>query len=464
MDEKYRRLKNGDDSLLKRIHINNGEFLMARESMENGFKKLEYCKFLSWYSLYDTLFKTPDRIRNYHEIIMGDRMQKIYIDIDIDLKDDEFTQQIFHTAEDKLDISKTIFLECARAIKKCRPQITDNDILILNSNSNTKRSYHIIVDRWCFPSATQNKEFFKEMLDHIPLYMRKYFDSQMYSSIRNFRTYMSTKIDGSRILQMDSQSTWKPEELDLPLTELNKEIFCASLVTMIDCCRLLSFKVKEEFDVLLIRDIETVEIVKMMDIFELQSDSNCFCKDRVEDCRIFLKRKSASFCTICDRTHEKQNSYLFLTQKNDVWFNCMRGSKSKLIGNINDITDNEMSNKSTTKRYELPTFESMGLIKPNTNSIFSNSPTSITLFNQNYENETNDVQLISTGFIKNKAKIDVITDIPKSTFSISTVKSSNRSTVKIDDKLKARRDNFLKTIIKKPSGILTYNGEIPTNL
>lgn len=356
MQCRYKKLTDSDDSLLSKINIEQGNILIFYEYMKGEFKQIEYILFISWFSLYYEMMKTPDSIRNFHEVILGNKIQKIYIDIDMELVDDDYCSSNFHSAEQKLELSKTIVYYAKESIKKCRPQIKDTDILVLNANSSKKRSYHIIVDRWCFPSAKQNKEFFYEMLQHIPEHMRRYFDSQMYSSIRNFRTYMSTKIDGSRILSKDPQSTWEPDEEITDPIELNKEIFFASLVTMVDACSILPFKVDDEIEESSGKDIENEDMRKMLTIFSTLPDSYCFVQGKCNGNKLFLTRKNPSYCDICERTHEKQNSFLFLTVKNDVWLNCMRTSKSKKIGNINDcscVTSVE------EKKYELPTIFSI---------------------------------------------------------------------------------------------------------
>lgn len=356
MQCRYKKLKDNDDSLLSKINIEQGNILIFYEYMKGDFKQIEYILFMSWFSLYHEMMKTPDTVRNFHEVILGNKIQKIYIDIDIELVDDQFCMANFHSAEQKLEISKTIVYYAKEAIKKCRPQINDTDILVLNANSSKKKSYHIIIDRWCFPSAKQNKEFFYEMLSHVPDHMRRYFDSQMYSSIRNFRTYMSTKIDGSRILARDPQSTWQPDDEITDPLELNKEIFFASLVTMVDACSILPFKVDDEVSDESGKEIENEEMRKMLTIFSTFPDSYCFKQGKCTGNKIFLLRKNPSYCDICERTHEKQNSFLFLTNKNDVWLNCMRTSKSKKIGNIDTY---EYNTDVEEKKYELPTILSI---------------------------------------------------------------------------------------------------------
>lgn len=371
MEGRFNKLNDGDESLLRKVEIPNGAIAICLEQENKSIIKREYIIYPSPFSLYRELMKTPDISRHAHEIIRGGKMQKIYIDIDMPLEDDEIGTRFYHSAEEKLLISRSIVIECMRSIIKCRSQINASDILVLNSNSEIKQSYHIIVDRWCFPSATQNKDFFYEMLENIPLPWRRYFDHQMYSSIRNFRTYMSTKNDGSRILKVDHQSTWRPDEEINDTMSLNKEIFLASLVTMVDCCKLLSFTPKDKDENVPSRDINNKEIQLMLAVFKTLPESSSFESNGMKGSSLLMKRKAPTYCPICEKTHHKQNVFLFLTFNNDVWMNCIRGTKSRKLGNIDDFeslhgdqfTCYEKKSYELPKMKELPEFQSIN-VKP----------------------------------------------------------------------------------------------------
>lgn len=376
MEGRFNKLNDGDESLLGKVEIPNGAIVVCLEREERGFVKREYIIFPSPFSLYRELMKTPDHLRHFHEIIRGGKMQKIYIDIDMPLEDDEIGTKFYHSAEEKLIISNNIVRECMIAIMKCRAQIKEVDILVLNSNSSTKRSYHIIVDRWCFPSATQNKDFFYEMLEHIPLPWRRYFDHQMYSSIRNFRTYMSTKNDGSRILRVDPQSTWRSDEEINDTMALNKEIFLASLVTMVDCCKLLTFTPKEKDENVPSRDVNNKEIQLMLAVFKTLPESSSFEPNGMKGSSLLMRRKAPTYCPMCEKTHHKQNVFLFMTYNNDVWMNCIRGTKSRKLGNIDDFETSHGDEFLCYERkpYELPKMPPLPEFHP-----VSNRPSELTI-------------------------------------------------------------------------------------
>ena len=57
---------------------------------------------------------------------------------------------------------KEILVTLLRRIKEVIPQIADTDILVFNSHGETKLSYHIIIDNWCFFSKEENRGFFDE--------------------------------------------------------------------------------------------------------------------------------------------------------------------------------------------------------------------------------------------------------------------------------------------------------------
>jgi hypothetical protein len=345
----FNKIKNENGEIDQYLYSDPDIILVFNEYCDNNGKdSIRYFLFKSVYSFFIYVLENSSQTNVFHEVIFGNKPQKIYIDIDMELNDDNFLSSNFHLKSDKIKIAETIIDETIEAIKKARPLIKDEDILVLNSNSEEKVSYHIIVDRWIFSKSEDNEDFFNDMLSYINPQLHRYYDKQMYSNIRNFRVYMNYKYKKGRILKVDEKSRWIPDDLKLINDsnpnkrdyQYNKEIFLASLITNNNYCSFLNTKDKPEdnYENSELSSINEVYIDKILKVFNKLPESNYF-EHKVEKNRIFLKRKKESYCNVCERIHENQNSYLFLTNKNDIWLNCLRNSKSYKIGNINNVSD-----------------------------------------------------------------------------------------------------------------------------
>jgi hypothetical protein len=284
---------------------------------------------------------TQEHLRCYFEIIRACHSQKHYVDIDINLQDDKFNEQYPHSMEEKLAISEIIVDEYANAIIKVYPDIKKTDILVFSSNSDKKRSYHIIVDRWYLPSCKQNKEFFNKCMEFIPLSHRKYFDDRMYKPNQQFRLFLSSKCGKNRIKNISNKSMWKYDSKIIDANLLLKEVFYASLITLTDNgCSLIHTEVKNEFEFTPSRDLDNFEYCSILKLFHQYDDSGSFevigiAKNSI----VKLKRRRSSYCNVCCRNHDHEHPFIYMSFDNNVYFNCRRNEESYLLGNINDVEE-----------------------------------------------------------------------------------------------------------------------------
>ena len=354
----FRKLNNGEEALFNKINVPNDAFPVCLEEenkIPGGDPIKNFGVFRSAFTLFTKCLETILPLRCFFEIIRGNLSQKHYVDIDIKLEDDPLDIPYSHTVEEKVNISDIIVKEYISAILTLRPEIQTNDILVFNSNSNSKRSYHIVIDRWYFPSATQNKEFFNECMQLIPISHRKYFDDRMYKKIQQFRLFLSTKCGKNRMKTIDSQSTWKFEGELKSNYAILKEIFYASLVTNTGGCRLIPYKYKERMENVPSRDLENKEYNAILSLFKTFKDSSNFEILGLKGTLISLKRRCPSYCEVCQRRHDSENPFLFLSFDNNLYFNCRRNDNSTLIGNIDLISSsNEEKKNIPVSEYEAP--------------------------------------------------------------------------------------------------------------
>ena len=450
----YKKLINGDeDALFKKIDVKESDIPICLEEKHpiEGEKPIKnFAKFTSEYDLLMEIKNTPVHKRCFYEIIRGGHYQKHYTDIDCTLEDDPFTDPYPHSIEEKLNIAKLLPIEYRDAILKLKPEIKLEDIMIFNSNSNKKRSFHIIVDRWCFTSATQNKEFFNEVMEQIPLPHRKYFDNRMYKCHQQFRIFLSTKCGKDRYKLIDPMSTWKCNYSGLSSFQLLKEMFNASLITSTSSsCRIIQYKYLEKINYLPSRDMENNELLACINIFKKFKYSSSFDIMELKSALIPLKRKCPSYCDVCCRTHDNENGYLYLTFNNDLYFNCRRTDDSTLIGNIysdNESTSNELKTNNSLNVYvppsigysiEVSSFVDNGIL--NLNNKINNT------YNQIVESENNKQIIIQS------TEINIIRKKEIKKIPISNVEISEFS-----DRIKEAKTRYLnnsKTV--KPDKLLS---------
>lgn len=320
---------------MRRLDISKVAIPVCNEG--NGYK--QFAVFRGALELYDFCINQPDDKRCLFEIIRGYLYQKIYFDVDIAL--DELSKQFNHTREQKINISKQIPRFLSECIIKLRPEIATTDIMVFTSHSNNKRSFHIVVDRWCVTSAKQNRRFFECVMAYIPAPWRQYFDSSMYKSIQQFRLYMSTKFGKGRMKILDpTDSTWVPDD-GISREECNRQVFLCSLITRTDNCYVLPFDEEEEEDVEYDTiDVNDVEAVKLFEIIKTMPYAGCFSIVERKNNLVVMKRLMPSFCSVCETTHDNENPCVVVSPNGNVNLDCRRHPEKKKLhlGNIFDDT------------------------------------------------------------------------------------------------------------------------------
>lgn len=363
--EWFRLLNSDQNSLFRKKNIGRKSIPVCNEG--NSYK--EFAVFRTPLTLYDHCLTLPDDQRCLYEIIRANLYQKFYLDIDMGLC--ETSKEFDHDREQKIAIAKQIPSYAIDCIIKIKPEIKRTDILVFTSHAEDKRSFHIVVDRWCVSSAKNNRKFFDAFMQHIPVPWRQYFDASMYKSLQNFRLYMSTKVGKNRMKIFSLlDSPWKPDNNVDPI-ECNRQVFLASIITRTDNCILLPFEEDEEVKEFNEVELLESEIPKLMIIIKNMPYARCFTISERKNNLVVMRRLAPNFCKVCDRQHDGENPYITVCSSGDVMFDCRRNSdKIRVkIGNINDI---EIENKPEINSIEVPFFECK-TPQSTTSSVTSNS-------------------------------------------------------------------------------------------
>lgn len=116
-----------------------------------------FAMFSPLYTFAKELVKVSPEERCFFEVILGNRPQKPYFDIDIDKKEYNITEK------EALDLINHISMAILTD-----QRINSKDILIFTSHGSSKFSYHIIVNNWCLPDQESNKSYCLGVISKVP--------------------------------------------------------------------------------------------------------------------------------------------------------------------------------------------------------------------------------------------------------------------------------------------------------
>lgn len=258
------------------------------------------------------MLKEDPMDRRFFEIILGNRSQKPYFDIDISDPTIEESQglELIH------ELKESILVDT---------RISETDILVFSSHGPGKLSYHVIVNNWCLPDYNSNKEYCGRIISRIPdsFMMKKFMDITMYKSIQQLRIFGNTKVGKERFKILDKHSL-SIKDKDYRFKFMT--ILLNSLITNTGSCRILEYTALVQKVWTGSNEELTLEEIKIVEKLPFILDGTFEILD-VKGRLIPLKRKTPSFCPICKRVHENENQFLtFSNDSNRIYINCHRKS------------------------------------------------------------------------------------------------------------------------------------------
>ncbi len=329
------------------------------ESLESIFglellkKKLVVCYQLKYrlYSMFDSasefLFyakKIPIEKRHFFEVVVT-RKQKPHFDVDI---------PITGAIKDNPNIHKEVLNDLIKSIIYCLKEENINvdpieEILVFESHGPNKKSYHVIIDGYYHETNIEAGCFYHNVIDMMLPYHSLYIDSSVYKTVQQFRMLGSRKNGTNRIKRFLRRKDYIP-----------KDLFLRSLISYTGRCKVLpSFDTSEE-DMNFSTNQPSINIDDQSDLVQKSLNilaSYCdapynsskfpFSLISTKKNLMILKRLFPSFCQRCDRVHEKENPYLYVSNIGNLYFDCRRDSKVNnkiLIGKLftnQDFVDQE---------------------------------------------------------------------------------------------------------------------------
>jgi hypothetical protein len=346
---------------------------------------------------------TPHR-RSFFEIILGEFAQKPHFDIDMDFADIagmEEDQKAAYAERVKDLLVESIVVTLNR-LGVAPVDIGDN-ILLYTSHSTTKRSYHVIVDRWSHPNNIEARAFYNEVVAMIAPSEAQWIDVAVYSPRQQFRIVGSQKIGSFRPKIFCKTWMFKGLEIvhryqelpDSPEHELLIQ-FEESLASQTNNCTMLpmigpptsdpsangGFGSLDGLDQDLEPELVRAALKATAEYGKVNSAEFPYSLTAIRGSLLVLKRLRPSRCPVCIRVHEHENPFLTVGPKPDnsslrpVYFHCRRAETGLrlLIGNIvdNSITVTEGRNDHSLASGQYGSTGSTGTTKERSDRLLGN--------------------------------------------------------------------------------------------
>lgn len=323
-----------------------------------------FCVFKDYIDFYNYLINYSHDAMSFYEVILGNNHQKPHFDIDIDKN--VFTKMY---GEENFDEKVQLILDwiirsCIEVLKSKKIEIKVNkNILVYTSHSKNKKSFHIIIDKYHHINNHEAKKFYNCVMEYFfkicdsvykdgNFHKSSFIDSKVYSTLQQFRILGNQKRGSNRPKVFNQKFLFEGNVInhiqsEKPRNKNHENLInlSKSLVSFVkECTPLPEFLTEEEKmaikgfkNIKIDDDIAKLAFESFKIYWKNNNDSDYlpFRFFKIVGQLITLKRLSPSKCEICNRIHDKENSYLFVL-KNNVYWNCRRSEngQSLFIGQI----------------------------------------------------------------------------------------------------------------------------------
>jgi len=268
----------------------------------------------------------------YHEVIRGDRPQRLRFDIDL------------KTSEEEVDINEILY-DIIYAIVSAfyelyyvdlAESIDYSDIVITTSSDHTKHSFHIIVLNYYVLNNEEAKEFALTVSNALPEYINKIIDKAVYNKTQSFRVFGSAKCGTTRYKRQNAELSEMLGTRYLSESELKKYNYLliespnGKLLPRI--CDALETTETEASEDIILKALELSKEITAGHEF-VKNIGNLLC----------FRRISPTRCRICEETHSRDNSLMLYIRNGKLYECCkQRKKKSILIGVVGEIVASDV--------------------------------------------------------------------------------------------------------------------------
>jgi hypothetical protein len=315
----------------KAFHHNDGRLIVHY----NDGKRRWYTSFANYLEFWLGLHKYGLTEYEFSEVILGDYHQKPRIDIDMSSSDHDHRDVLTHTISALILVMRELKVELNLS----------TDVALYSSHGSTKKSYHIILHRWCVPTHKHADWILRKVRELLPPQYQEYIDTGVAKAVQSFRMLHCSKAsaDGTEIRTKLFVPCWEykgetivstiGDESGYNVWKIGIEEFEASLITYVADCEILSIPdLKEEKRIYEDQDINWDALEAW---FSKTEFSGYFHLDETDAKGIVrLQRFASSHCPICARVHDREHAFLVVRSDGNVSYGCHRtNAKPIFLGN-----------------------------------------------------------------------------------------------------------------------------------
>lgn len=313
------------------FHHNDGRLIVHY----NDGKRRWYTSFANYLDFWIGLHEHKLTEHEFSEVILGDYHQKPRIDIDMPSNDHDHREVLTLTVDALIAVMEGLKMKLNLS----------TDVALFSSHGTAKKSYHIILHRWCVPSHKHADWIIHKVHELMPPEYQGYIDTGVAKAVQSFRMLHCSKArtEDAEIRTKFFIPCWDykgetvvstiGDESGYNVWKIGIEEFEASLVTYVADCEMLSIPhLREEKRIYEDQDIDWKALETW---FKKSEFSSCFELDESDLKGIVrLQRRDSSHCPICARVHDSDHAYLILRSDGSVSYGCYRTNvKPIFLGN-----------------------------------------------------------------------------------------------------------------------------------
>lgn len=308
--------------------------------------------------------------RNFHEVTVENRNQKMRFDLDIKKTSDSGEKILFEKVQEfRDDLVTAIIKEYGELGVTLIPE---KHILVFSSHGKEKWSFHIIIDGFYCENSKECQELYKRITCRMKSKHMEWLDNGIYSSNHCLRILGSCKNEKDEIRVKKLETIWKYLDKEIHFaygqeikSENHKMVleFERSFITLTENCFPIPNLTSQEAMEGMEQQKKSLQLdEEIMDyafrVFRSTFGDICSYVSTMSN-MIMLKRNFPTGCPICDRVHDADNAFLMvkpihcenqIIKKYEIYFDCRRSNGKKMkIGEKVVLNDKENLEKSPKK-------------------------------------------------------------------------------------------------------------------
>lgn len=311
--------------------VNNSIKVISRQ---NEYGVYEYTAFDNHIDLFKYVVACSEANRCFHEVPLGNVFQKPRFDIDIKTKalPEGVADVMAFGHQLRLRLLERIVVVLNAAGIKLDPA---KHFLLYNTHRQEKYSSHILIDGYFHADCEDALGFYEKVVGDDEQ-LQKYVDRAVYHRNHSLRMLWCRKtgVGKAKTQEMEFEFDgrfWQHETL--PNEEYKISLlrqFEKSLITFTSQCLALPPYAtrKKRYDA---PDIPEEVCKEMFSMMQTKMEEAPFEITKIEGNLVSLQRYAPSYCSMCDKVHNRMSPFLIVTAEKTVYLRCALAAKGKRI-------------------------------------------------------------------------------------------------------------------------------------